>query len=90
MPNPPLATRESSVSAGNGQVLSPEQITGEKAKFRENMKDFSPEGVESSIRWMEGVINIIPNGINKSPIRGVYGAMFLDTLRQNGLHLSIQ
>ncbi len=45
------------------------------------MRDFSPENIESYIVWIERAIEAIPFAINKTTLRGVYGGVFLESLR---------
>lgn len=76
--------------AVQGSILTPDQIDAKRQKFQEKMKEFTPESLESSVRWMEWAMNSVPNVINKATLRWVYGSVFLDTLRQKGIHLSLQ
>ncbi len=87
---PPAPVEDKGIPV-SGNILTQEQITIEKTKFREVMKDFSPEGIENGIRWTEGVINSLPSVISKNTIRWAYGAfVLLDMFRQNGLHVRIE
>ena len=51
-------------------VLTPSQIEEERQKLREKMKDFTPDSLETSVKWMEWSINtLVPNSVNKPVIR---------------------